>query len=86
MGDHRLMNLFNDFIGQFQLSEISFSGSRFTWSNKQQHPTLVKLDRILVSTNWEMFYPTCFAWAKSRIRSDHFPLFLNIGEQGASRP
>ena len=85
MGDQRLMNLFNDFIGQFQLREISFSGSRFTWSNKQ-HPTLVKLDRILASTNWEMFNPTCFAWAKSRIGSDHCPLLLNTGEQGASRP
>lgn len=85
MGDRRLMNLFNGFIGQFQLREISFSGFRFTWSNKQ-HPTLVKLDRILASTNWEMFYPTCFAWAKSRIGSDHCPLLLNTGEQGASRP
>jgi hypothetical protein len=86
LGDQRLMNLFNNFIGQFQLRKIFCSGTRFTWSNKQQHPTLIKLDRILVSTNWEMFYPTCFAWAKSRIGFDHCPLFLNTGEQGAARP
>jgi hypothetical protein len=33
-----------------------------------------------------MFYPTCFAWAKTRIGSDHCPLILNTGGQGASRP
>lgn len=33
-----------------------------------------------------MFYPTCFAWAKSPIGSDHSPIFLNTGEQGAARP
>ena len=77
LGDQRLMNLFNSFIGQFQLRKKFCSGTRFTWSNKQQYPTLIKLDMILVSTNWEMFYPTCFAWAKSRIGSDHSPLFLN---------
>ena len=84
--DQRLKDLFNGFIGQFYLREIFVSGTRFTWSNKQQNPTLVKLNRILASTSWEMFYPTCFAWAKTRIGSDHCPLILNTGEQGASRP
>lgn len=48
-GEPRLMNLFNNFIGSFQLREIFISGVRFTWSNKQKNPTLVKLDRILAS-------------------------------------
>ena len=46
-GDPKLMDLFNDFIGNFQLREIFVSGVKFTWSNKQQNLTLVKLDRIL---------------------------------------
>ena len=52
-GDPRLMELFNDFIGRFQLREIFCSGNKFTWSNKQRNPTLIKLDRILVTTSWE---------------------------------
>ena len=35
-GDQRLMALFNDFIGRFQLREIFVSGVKFTWSNKQK--------------------------------------------------
>jgi hypothetical protein len=58
-GDQRLMNIFNNFIGRFQLREIFMSGPKFTWSNKQRDPTLIKLDRILVSDSWEANFPTC---------------------------
>lgn len=80
------MNLFNDFIGDLQLREIYCSGNRFTWSNKHKCPTLIKLDRILVSTSWEMAHPTYFAWVKARLGSDHCPLVLNTGEPGTARP
>jgi exonuclease III len=86
VGDQQLMDLFNGFIGDFQLREIFCSGNRFTWSNKQKNPTLVKLDRILVSNSRELFYPTCFAWVKARIGFDHCPLILNTGKQGDTRP
>ena len=86
VGDQRLMDLFNEFIGRFRLREIFCSGNRFTWSNRQKNPTLVKLDRVLSSTSWEKFYPTCFAWTKARIGSDHCPIILNTGEQGESKP
>jgi hypothetical protein len=66
-GDPRLIELFNNFIGTFQLREIFISGSRFTWSNKQRDPTLIKLDRILMSESWENNFPTCFAWSKARV-------------------
>lgn len=80
------MEFFNDFIGNFQLREIFISGMRFTWSNKQKHPTLVKLDRILTTASWDLNYPNCFAWSKARIGSDHTPLILDTGEEGAARP
>uniref|UniRef100_C6JRP7 Reverse transcriptase domain-containing protein n=1 Tax=Sorghum bicolor TaxID=4558 RepID=C6JRP7_SORBI len=80
------MELFNDFIGHFQLREIFCNGNKFTWSNKQKNPVLAKLDRILVSTSWEMYYPTCFAWVKARVGSDHCPLVINTGEDGDSKP
>jgi exonuclease III len=86
VGDQKLMDLFNEFIGSFQLREIFCNGSRFTWSNKQKNPILVKLDRILASTSWELHYPTCFAWVKPRVGSDHCPLVLNTGEEGEKRP
>jgi len=47
---------------------------------------MVKLDRILVSGNWELQYPTCFSRSKAKIGSDHCPILLNSGEDGDSRP
>jgi hypothetical protein len=85
-GDRKLMEMFNDFIGQFRLRELFISGAKFTWSNKQLHPILVKLDRILVTDNWEDKFPKCYAWSKARVGSDHCPLILDSGEQGNSRP
>jgi hypothetical protein len=80
------MDLFNNFIGRFQLREIFMSGPKFTWSNKQRDPTLIKLDRILVSDSWEANFPTCQAWSKARVGSEHCPLVLNTGETGMARP
>ena len=85
-GEQKLMDLFNGFISEFQLREIFISGSRFTWSNKQKNPIMVKLDRVLASEEWESKFPTCFAWTKARIGSDHCPIILNSGENGQLRP
>lgn len=85
-GDQKLMDLFNNFIGNFQLREIYVNGPKFTWSNKQRNPILIKLDRILVSDSWETNFPTCHAWSKARVGSDHCPLILNSGEIGMARP
>lgn len=74
------MSLFNNFIGELHLREIFVSGVKFTWSNKQRSPTLIKLDRILASSGWDLHFSTCFAWSKARVGSDHSPLILDTGE------
>ena len=33
------------------------TGGCYTWSNKQDNPTLEKLDRVLMSPDWEDLYP-----------------------------
>jgi len=70
------MSMFNDFIGKFQLKELFISGAKFTWSNKQKHPILVKLDKMLVTYEWEDRFPKCFAWSKAWVGLDHCPLVL----------
>lgn len=84
-GDPNLIELFNKFIGNFHFREVFISGPRYTWSNKQLDPTLIKLDRILMSESWESNFPTCFAWSKARVGSDHCPVVLNSGDQGLIR-
>jgi hypothetical protein len=80
------MDLFIDFISNFHLRDIFISGAKFTWSNKQKVPLLVKLDRILATSSWEMKYSNCFAWSKARVGSDHTPLILDTGDKGVPRP
>lgn len=60
-GDPKLMEIFNDFIGEFQLREIFVSGAKYTWSNKQKEPTLVKLDRILATDTWDLHFCNAYA-------------------------
>jgi hypothetical protein len=46
---------------------------------------MVTLDRILVSTKWEDKHPLYFAWNKTRVGSDHWPIFLDSGENSMKR-
>ena len=51
------VDLFNSIINTLGLREIYMSGGKYTWTNNQAHPTLEKLDRILMSEDWEDMYP-----------------------------
>jgi hypothetical protein len=54
------MNMFNEFINHYKLREIA-RGAQYTWTNNQVNPVLVKLDRFLVSTEWEERFPLFFS-------------------------
>jgi hypothetical protein len=48
---------FNSIIHVYELRDLHISGDIFTWSNNQLNLTLEKLDRILISKEWEsLFY------------------------------
>jgi hypothetical protein len=83
--NQELMDRFNMFINLHQLQEIRRNGPKFTWTNKQKKSVMVKLDRILASTEWEAKFPMCFAWSKARVGSDHCPIFLDSGEGSMSK-
>lgn len=51
-------------------------GGKFTWSNNQNNPTLVKLDRVLISREWEFLFPSVTSYKKPREVSDHSPIIL----------
>jgi hypothetical protein len=52
------------------------TGGLYTWSNNQENPTLEKLDRILVSKEWEDIFPNSLVKRLPREISDHNPLIL----------
>jgi hypothetical protein len=63
--------LFNDVIDSFDLREIDLSVRQYTWANSLLIPTYEKLDRALMSTEWELKFPLATIQALDRGVSDH---------------
>jgi hypothetical protein len=57
------------------------SGHKFTWANSCKVRTYEKLDRVLLSTEWEQNNPLAMVEAPSREILDHSPLLLSSGEK-----
>lgn len=74
-----MMNKFRSFVDNNELKELHMHGRRFTWSNERDAPTMTKIDRVLVSLDWELDNPNCLLQALSSGVSDHAPLHLNTG-------
>jgi hypothetical protein len=75
----RFSDMFNTLINFHELREIVMTGGVYTWSNNQDDPTLEKLDRILVSRDWENIFPNSMVKRLLREISDHNPLVLSSG-------
>ena len=65
---------FNDLINSLVLVEIPLVDRAYTWSNKRSVPTLVRLDRCFVNTDWEAIFPNTSLASLTRVASDHVPL------------
>ena len=75
-GVHKHTDLFNNIISTYDLIDIHLVGGRYTWSNNHENPTLERLDRILISKQWEDLFPSAFIYKLPREVSDHNPLIL----------
>ena len=72
-----MMNRFRQFVDDQELKEMYMHGRKFTWSNERTVPTLTKIDRVLISVNWELENPSYLLQALSTGVSDHAPLHLS---------
>ena len=73
-----MMGRFRRFINELELKEIFLLGRRYTWSNEWDSPTLVKLDRVLCTNDWEDIYPESILQSHASEMSDHCPLTLGL--------
>ena len=71
---------FNSLINSLCLREIHMGRGKYTWTNKQKHPTLEKLDR------WEDLFPLVTARKLVTDMSDHNPLLLSSVAKNADTP
>lgn len=75
--NRRNMGRFWRFVEETEIKDVHLHGRSYTWSNERDNPTLVKLDRVLVSIDFETIFPNCFLQALSSDFSDHAPLLLS---------
>ena len=70
-------NLFNGFLTRVELDDLNLLGSRYTW----YHPNdiaMSRIDRVLISEEWNQFWGATSLWMLPRDVSDHCLLVLKL--------
>lgn len=80
------MSRFRRTVNELELKDLHLHGRLFTWSNERERPTLVKLDRVLCSPEWEELFPYCYLQALSTGIADHCPLLLQSNSNIKAKP
>ena len=62
---------FSDFIAKHSLVDLPLEGGEFTWFRNSDRPSMSKIDRMLVSTNWEDHFLYVTQRILPRVVSDH---------------
>jgi hypothetical protein len=73
-----MMGRFRRWINDLAPKEIPLQSRKFTWSNGQSNPTLVRLDKAFCSVDWEATFPICLLQSSASQDSDHCPLILGL--------
>lgn len=79
------MNRFRSFVDDHELKDMYMHGRSFTWSNERDNPTFTKIDRVLVSVDWELAFPDCLLQALFSGVSDPAPLHLSSNAVGCPK-
>ena len=79
-------DLFNNWINHWGLMELKNPTRSYTWTNNQDHPTMVVLDRVFISTNIDAQYPNINIRSAARLGSDHVPLLIDFGVDNRKKP
>ena len=67
---------FEDFINYTALLDLPLKGGDFTWSRSEDESLYSRLDRFLVSVDWEELFSYMFQKRLPRLISNHFPICL----------
>lgn len=75
-GTNKYSDILNSIISAYELREIAMTGGQFTWNDNQTDPTLEKLDRVLMSKEWQDLFPSVVINKLPREVSDRNPLIM----------
>ena len=73
------MFAFSDFIENNSLVDLPLEGASFTWFRDPGLPSMSRIDRALVSLDWEEYFENVSQRVLPRVILDHCPLLLEAG-------
>ena len=73
------MRRFSDVIDELALRDLPLQGGPFTWSGGLNGQSRSRLDRFLISKDWENHFSGVTQCTLPRPVSDHFPILLDGG-------
>lgn len=77
----RSMRDFENFVLEAKLCDCPSSNASFTWTNGQTPSILSRLDKFLVSRDWEEMYPHYFQEVRTKITYDHWSVVLQANNR-----
>lgn len=83
--NHR-MTFFRNAINECGLSDLGYSGPKFTWWNKRPNGNMIfeRLDRFLANSQWLQSFPESIVYHLPRFKSDHNPLLFSTTPHNSS--
>ena len=73
------MRRFLKVIDELELRDLPLQGGPFTWSGGLNSQTMSRIDRFLVTEDWEGYFNGVVQSTLPRPVSDHFPILLDGG-------
>lgn len=76
----KAMRNFSEIISDLQLINLSLLVAQYTWSRGENNLQASRIDRFLISTEWNESFKSIKQLAMPRPISDHKPLMLESGD------
>ena len=73
------MEKFSEFVKDLNLVDLPLEGGSFTWSSGSDQPAMTRIDRFLVTPDWEDHFPDVFQRFLPHPISGHSPILLEAG-------